>query len=159
MLSKRADAIDASGIRKVFDLAASLENPVNLSIGQPDFPVPEPIRDAARAAINEGRNGYTQTQGIAELRETVARRIRTVSGFDPQDVLITSGTSGGLLLALMVLVDPGDEVLCPDPYFVMYPQLVRLLGASPTYYDLYPDFRLHPERQEQACRKCVISRS
>jgi aspartate aminotransferase/aminotransferase len=150
MLSRRANAVDSSGIRRVFDLAAGLERPVNLSIGQPDFPVPERVRAAAHEAIDAGRNGYTQTQGIAELRDRVRRRMRDVSGFDPEDVFITSGTSGGILLALMVLVDPGDEVLMPDPFFVMYPQLARLLGAVPTFYDLYPDFRLRPERIEAA---------
>jgi aspartate/methionine/tyrosine aminotransferase len=150
MLSNRAKAVDASGIRKVFDLAARLEHPVNLSIGQPDFPVPDPVRAAARAAIEAGKNSYTQTQGIAELIQRVRDRIRRVAAFEPEDVLITSGTSGGLLLALMALVDPGDEVLCPDPYFVMYPQLARLLGATATFYDLYPDFGLRPERVEAA---------
>jgi aspartate/methionine/tyrosine aminotransferase len=153
MLSRRAQAVDASGIRKVFDLAAKLDCPVNLSIGQPDFPAPPEVRAAACDAIESGRNSYTQTQGIAELISRVRLRIRDKSGFDPQDVLITSGTSGGILLAMMALVDPGDEVLCPDPFFVMYTQLARLLGATPAFYDLYPDFQLRPERLEAAITK------
>jgi hypothetical protein len=69
VISKRAGAFDSSGIRKVFDLAAKLQDPINLSIGQPDFEMPPAAREAAKTAIDAGRNGYTPTQGIAALRE------------------------------------------------------------------------------------------
>ena len=148
-LSRRAGHIDTSGIRKVFDLAAGLSHPVDFSIGQPDFDVPRPVVDAAVDAMNDGFNRYTVTQGIPELREAVRRHMLTTRHWEPEEVFITSGVSGGLLLAVLALLDPGDEVLVPDPYFVSYKQLTRLMDAVPVYVDTYPDFRLTPERLER----------
>ncbi|MBN2582500.1 MAG: aminotransferase class I/II-fold pyridoxal phosphate-dependent enzyme [Planctomycetes bacterium] len=138
--------IDASGIRKVFDLAAKLKDPINLSIGQPDFDVPDLVKDAAIQAIRDGHNQYTQTQGTSELRERVAAELSEKFGLVDPPVLITSGVSGGLLLALMATVDPGDEVLIADPYFVMYKHLTKVIGGRPVFVDTYPDFRLTADR-------------
>lgn len=153
-ITDRLRAIDASGIRRVFDLAASLKDPVNLSIGQPDFDVPEPIKQAAIEAIASGQNRYTQTQGIAPLIQKVRSRLGQQfplwRASEDIGVLITSGVSGGLVLALLTCVGPGDEVLIPDPYFVMYRHLVTLAGATPVYVDTYPDFQLHADRLEAA---------
>lgn len=148
-ISNRARGIDASGIRKVFELGAKLKNPINLSIGQPDFDAFPEVREAAKQAIESRKSGYTLTQGIAELRGNIAQ---TVSGFQSgvHDVVITSGVSGGLFLSFSTLLDPGDEVLIPDPYFVMYRDLALLLNASPRYYDTYPDFSLRAENIEGA---------
>jgi len=158
-VTDRLRAIDASGIRRVFDLAASLENPVNLSIGQPDFDVPEPIKRAAHEAIDQGHNRYTPTQGIRPLREKLGAKLARefpgtlgdASGTalsDETGLLVTSGVSGGLMLALLTCVGPGDEVLMPDPYFVMYKHLVTLAGATPVFVDTYPDFQLTARRVE-----------
>ncbi len=158
-ISARARGVDASGIRRVFDLAATLADPVNLSIGQPDFDVPQAVKDAAVAAIQSGFNRYTQTQGIAQLQSRVSDLItRELPGWVPAktsdnagfSTLITSGVSGGLMLAIMACVGPGDEVLIPDPYFVMYKHLVTLAGATPVFVDTYPDFQLTQSRLE-AC--------
>jgi len=141
-IAQRMAKMDASGIRKVFDLAAKLKDPINLSIGQPDFDVPEPAKQAAIEAIQAGFNKYTQTQGTAELRQAVAEQCRREFGWvDDRLYLITSGTSGALMLALLTLVDPGDEVLFTDPYFVMYSHLARLAGGEPVAVDTYPHFR------------------
>ena len=148
-LAKRMSEVEASGIRRVFDLAAKIKDPCNLSIGQPHFDVPAPAKDAAIAAIREGFNRYTMTQGIPELRERIKARLKA-RGWEPEDVIITSGVSGGLMLAVLAMVDPGDEVLVPDPYFLGYKQLLKLVGAKPVYIDTYPDFRLSPERLERA---------
>jgi len=154
-ITPRLRAIDASGIRRVFDLAAELDGPINLSIGQPDFDVPEPVKDAAADAIRTGFNRYTQTQGAAELRGRIVAGLQAENpgvygggGKLPDDLglLITSGVSGGLMLTLMTCVGPGDEVLIPDPYFVMYKHLVTLAGATPVFVDTYPDFQLSAER-------------
>lgn len=154
-ITDRLRRIDASGIRRVFDLAAKLDNPINLSIGQPDFDVPEPIKQAAIDAIQAGRNQYTVTQGIQPLRDKVTAAVADElpnwkSGLENGDlgVLITSGVSGGLVLAMLTCVGPGDEVLIPDPYFVMYRYLVTLAGATPVYVDTYPDFQLTAQRIE-----------
>src|SRR6478735_6425322 len=110
-IADRMRHIDSSGIRKVFELARSLKDPVNLSIGQPHFDVPEPIKAAAKAAIDAGQNGYTVTQGMPELREKLAADVAVRFPGQERDTLVTSGTSGGLLLALLATVNPGDEVI------------------------------------------------
>jgi aspartate aminotransferase/aminotransferase len=138
--------IEASGIRKVFALAATLKDPVNLSIGQPHFDVPSPIKAAARAAIDAGYNGYTVTQGIPELRSIIQREVDKRFGHSDRQVFITSGTSGGLLLALFCTVNPGDEVIIFDPYFVMYPQLASLIGGRPVFIDTYPNFQIDVDK-------------
>jgi len=152
LLSERSRLIESSGIRRVFDLGASLKDPVNFSIGQPDFAVPGDVRAAAIRAIEDGQNRYTPTQGIAPLRDRIARKLREENQIwaDADDVLVTSGSSGGIFLALAALLDPGDEVVIPDPYFVMYPQLVGFFGARPKFVDTYPDFVLDPDRIEDA---------
>lgn len=144
-LSARSRSVDASGIRKVFDLGAKLANPINLSIGQPDFDVPEAVRAAAIAAIQSRENGYTVTQGIAPLRARLQADLQQEFGLD-LPVLITSGVSGGIQLALMAVLNPGDEVIIPDPYFVIYKHAVRLIGGVPVAVDTYPDFRFNAER-------------
>jgi aspartate aminotransferase/aminotransferase len=150
LIAERMGVIDSSGIRKVFDLAKSLKHPINLSIGQPDFDVPEPVKASAMHAIETGQNKYTVTQGIAELREAVVKLEKERTGICHEDVLITSGVSGAMLLAFMALINPGDRVAIPDPYFVMYKHLCRLLGGEPLYVNTYPDFRVTAERLDAA---------
>ena len=133
--------IDSSGIRKVFDLAAELKDPVNLSIGQPDFDVPASVREAAKRAIDRGLNKYTVTQGIPELNSAIRAQLKRDKSYEPEAIFVTSGVSGALMLAFLVLFDPGDEVLIPDPYFVMYKHLVNLTGATPRFVDTYPDWK------------------
>jgi len=145
-LADRTAKFDSSGIRKVFDLAAKLTDPINLSIGQPDFAVPDAIKEAAIAAIRADKNGYSVTQGIAPLRENLQQRVDTELGHPDRRVLVTSGTSGALVLAILTLVNPGDEVIVFDPYFVMYPALVGMVGGAPVLVDTYPDFCIDPAR-------------
>ena len=94
-LADRSSRVEVSGIRKVFDLGKSLKNPVNLSIGQPHFPVPQLIKDAAKAAIDGDKNGYTVTQGAAELLDKLRADVRQRFPGQDREVLVTSGTSGG----------------------------------------------------------------
>jgi len=151
LIADRTRLIDASGIRKVFDLAATMTHPINLSIGQPDFDVPDDVKAAAVKAIEDGFNRYTQTQGIAELAERFRVVLKAKHDYEPESVLITSGVSGGLLLSLMALVNPGDEVIFPDPYFVMYKHLVNLVGGTPVPLDTYDsNFQIDPARLEAA---------
>jgi aminotransferase len=145
-LADRTANFDSSGIRKVFDLAAKMTAPINLSIGQPDFPVPDPIKEAAIAAIRADKNGYSVTQGIAELRNRLQARVDAELGHADRRVLVTSGTSGALVLAILAMVNPGDEVIVFDPYFVMYPALVSMVGGTPVFVDTYPDFDIDPAR-------------
>jgi aminotransferase len=153
LLTDRARQVDASGIRRIFNLGAKLADPINLSIGQPDFPVPEAIKRAAIEAIEQDHNGYTVTQGIAPLREKLIAWLAADLGWDCDrgagpELLVTSGTSGAIVLAFMALVEPGDEVIIPDPYFVMYPHLATMVGGRAVRCDTYPDFRMTAERVE-----------
>jgi aspartate aminotransferase/aminotransferase len=150
-IASRMSKIDSSGIRKVFNLAAKLENPINLSIGQPHFDVPETVKDAAVAAIQSGKNSYTQTQGIPELRERIRRYLEERrAGWTGEELFVASGTSGAIMLALLVSVEPGDEVIIPDPYFVMYKHLVNLCNGVPVFVDTYGDFKLTAEALDAA---------
>jgi aspartate aminotransferase/aminotransferase len=150
-IAQRMRSIEVSGIRKVFDLAAHLKDPVNLSIGQPHFPVPTPVKEAAKAAIDQDRNAYTVTQGIAELRAKILADVRRrCPGHADRELLLTSGTSGGLALALLCTINPGDEVILFDPYFVMYPHFVTLAGGTPVIVDTYPDFRIDLDKVKAA---------
>ena len=145
-IADRMRTFDASGIRKVFDLAAKLENPINLSIGQPDFDVPVEVQDAAINAIRAGRNAYSPTQGIPTLRDKLSARVAAELPGQDRKLFITSGTSGGLMLSLITLVNPGDEVIIFDPFFVMYQALVSVVGGKAVFVDTYPDFSIDIKR-------------
>ncbi len=145
-IADRVKHFDSSGIRKVFDLAATMKNPINLSIGQPDFPVPEEAREEMNRAVNSGRNGYALTQGMPVLREKLAAQVAAELEHTDRETFVASGTSGALVLAMLALVNPGDEVIVFDPYFVMYPSLIGLVGGVCVAIDTYPDFRIDVAR-------------
>jgi aspartate aminotransferase/aminotransferase len=149
-LAERCGAVEVSGVRKIFELGRSLPDPINLSIGQPHFDVPEPVKAAAKAAIDRGDNGYTVTQGVPELLTPLRADVRARFPGQDRDVLVTGGTSGGLLLAMLAAIDPGDEVITADPYFVAYPNLVAAVGGRLVTVDTYPDFRLDLNRLADA---------
>jgi aspartate aminotransferase/aminotransferase len=151
--------IEASGIRKAFDMAKAMTDPINLSIGLPDFDVADPVKAAAIDAIQGGFNAYTVTQGIPELRGKLQTAVDQEFGHGDRQVLITSGTSGALMLAICCAVNPGDEVIVFDPYFVMYRNLVGLAGGVSVLVDTYPDFRIDVNRVAAALTDrttCVI---
>lgn len=141
-IADRMHRIDASGIRKVFDLAANMKNPVNLSIGQPHFDTPEVIKAAIKQAVDDGKNAYSQSQGIKPLLESLQGRVDREFGHADRQAFVTSGTSGGLMLALSTLINPGDEVIAFDPWFVMYKHLTSLAGGVYKSISTYPDFRI-----------------
>jgi aspartate aminotransferase/aminotransferase len=141
-IAERTSKVDASGIRKVFALAASLKDPVNFSIGQPDFDVPEALKQVAIEGIRAGHNKYSLTAGTNVLRRKVAELVAGKFGWENPATLITCGVSGALVLAFMTLIDPGDEVIIPDPYFVAYKHIIGLVGGQCVFVDSYPDFEL-----------------
>jgi aspartate/methionine/tyrosine aminotransferase len=149
-ISARAHGVDASGIRRVFDLAAKMADPVNLSIGLPDFDVPDSIKEVAIESIRAGKNRYTPTQGIEPLRTKLRQHLEAEFARDIGDVSITSGVSGGLMLAFLATINPGDEVVFLDPYFVVYKHLLTLIGGVPVPVDSYPTFRFDAEKIERA---------
>ena len=137
-LSSRVRGIEPSGIRRIFELMATMKDPINLSIGQAHYDPPQELIDAACEAMRQGFNRYTVTQGLPELNDLVLDDVETRLGTRPETCLLTSGVSGGLMLAFLSLLDPGDEILLPDPYFVMYRHLANLCGATVKYYNTYP---------------------
>lgn len=149
-IADRMSRIDASGIRKVFDLAVNMKDPINLSIGQPHFDTPEPIKQALTQAVAAGKNAYSQTQGIAPLIDKIEKSVAAEYGHSDRKAFITSGTSGGLMLALSVLVNPGDEVIVFDPWFVMYKHLATLVGGKAVEIDTYPEFRIDLDKVRDA---------
>lgn len=164
LLSNRSLDLDASGIRRVFRLGARMTDKIDLSIGQPHFPVPRQIKDAAIAAIERDDNRYSQTEGVPILKDRIAstlkrdlgpawdvdlRSVEDGADLNRPGLVVTSGTSGALMLAFMALMDPGDEAILADPYFVMYPSILRALGCSARLCDTAPDFRLTAARVER----------
>jgi aspartate/methionine/tyrosine aminotransferase len=130
---KRLQGIEKSVIRQVFDRA--LPGSLNLGLGEPDLPTPDVIRKAAVKAIVEEQNGYTSHAGLPALREKVASEYPYLGG-RPERVVITAGSQEALYLALLTLVDEGDEVLLPNPGFVAYPTIVRMAGGTSRLYRL-----------------------
>ena len=147
-LAERMDRIEPSGIRKIFELIATMEDPINLSIGQAHFDPPEALVEAACKAIRDGHNRYTVTQGLPALNDRILDDVEGRLGHRPESCLVTSGVSGGILLSFLALLNPGDEILLPDPNFMMYRHLANLCGASVKFYNLYPRFQLDPAEIE-----------
>ena len=130
---RRLQGIEKSVIRQVFDRA--LPGSLNLGLGEPDLPTPDVIRRAAVRIIEEEQNGYTTHAGLPALREKIVTNYSFLEG-RPERVIVTAGSQEALYLALMTLVDEGDEVLLPNPGFVAYPTIVRMAGGTSTFYRL-----------------------
>jgi len=127
---------------------------IALSAGEPDFDTPLHVREAAKKAMDEGRTRYTNVDGIAELKEAVARKFRRDNGLDvtAADCFVSSGGKQIIFNALMATLNPSDEVVIPVPYWVSYPEIVRLCGAEPVFAvaDASTGFKLSPEALEGA---------
>ena len=145
-LSNRVTKLRPSGVRKIFDMARQVKNPVDLSLGEPDFDIPDEIKEEGINWIRKGFNKYTPSGGIPELREKLLRYLNA-KGIACEDVILTPGVTGGLLLALLVTMNPGDEIVIPDPYFVLYEYQVLLLGGKPVFFDTYRTSRLKRKRE------------
>ncbi len=132
--SARVASVPPSGIRRFFDIAATMEDVISLGIGEPDFVTPEPIVLAGIASLARGETGYTSNSGLRELRVAIADHLRARYGlaYDPEsEVLVTVGVSEALYLALTAILDPGDEVIIPQPCFVSYAPEVTFAGGVP----------------------------
>jgi aminotransferase len=133
-LSKRVADLRPSGIRKFFDIAATMKDVISLGIGEPDFTTPKPIMEAGKKSLQMGETHYTSNAGKTELREAIASHLQSSYGinYDPGDeVLVTVGVSEALYLACTAILDPGDEVIVPTPCFVSYQAEVLLAGGIP----------------------------
>lgn len=151
-LSERVLRIGSSGIRRAFDLAnkSRLEDLISLGLGEPDFDTPHFIKEAAKRAIDEGFNRYTANAGIPELREAVADKLRRDNRitYDAEtEVIITVGAINAIHLAILAIVNPGDEVLLPDPFFVAFEPCVIMAGGRAVHVQLREqnDFRLQAD--------------
>ena len=153
-ISQRAKRYPASGIRKMFDLAAQYPEAIKLTVGEPNFDTPQYIKDAAKRALDEGQTHYAPNAGTTELREAVAAKYRKQywEGYTKDHVIITVGAMEGLFLAMMTLLDPGDEILVPDPCFPNYYGQASSIGARavpvPTYEEY--DYRIQAADIEKA---------
>ena len=134
--AERLNCIKPSGIRRFFALAQEMPRCINLSVGEPDFPAPSCALEEASHAVREGRTHYAPTNGVPELREALAQKAHRDYGltYDPNcEVLICVGGSEAIFVALMGLLNEGDEVLIPDPGFVSYEPCVLLAGGVPVH--------------------------
>lgn len=153
LLSAKVQAIKPSGIRKYFDIAATMGDVISLGVGEPDFPTPANVREAGVRSMTEKGTRYTSNSGLLELRQAISRYLerRFELPYDPEtQVLITVGASEAIDLALRAVVNPGDEVLVPEPTFVSYAPLTIMAGGVPVPVPTYEkdDFRLTAEAIE-----------
>lgn len=133
-LSRRVHDVPPSGIRKFFDIIATMPDVISLGIGEPDFVSPEPILRAGQDSLARGLTGYTSNSGILELRQAIAAHVDRRYGvaYDPEtEILVTVGVSEALHLAALALIEVGDEVLVPEPSYVAYPAVVTFAGGRP----------------------------
>jgi aminotransferase len=134
LISQKVATLPPSGIRKFFDLLSSMEDVISLGIGEPDFVTPWHIREAGIYSLERGYTMYTSNSGMPELRQELARYLDLQYGvtYHPEhEILITAGSSEGLDLVLRAIVNPGDEVIIPDPCYVAYPADITLAGGMP----------------------------
>ncbi|WP_336327201.1 pyridoxal phosphate-dependent aminotransferase [Halovenus sp. HT40] len=149
--SHRVEQVSISGIREVFEAAG--EDAINLGLGQPDFPTPDHAREAAVEAIRAGdADAYTSNKGTESLREAIADKHARDNNLDvdPEDIIATAGGSEALHIALEAHVDPGEEVIFPDPGFVSYEALTHIAGGTPRPVPLREDLTLNPAMVEEA---------
>ncbi|NBC18892.1 MAG: aminotransferase class I/II-fold pyridoxal phosphate-dependent enzyme, partial [Bacteroidetes bacterium] len=135
-IAQRAQTVPPSGIRRFFEIAATMEDVISLGIGEPDFVSPRPVIDAAIDSLNAGMTGYTANAGLAELRTLISGELEQRYGvsYDPQrEILSTVGVSEALQLAMLALLDPGDEILIPEPCFVSYGPTAIFAGGKVVY--------------------------
>ena len=139
-ISRRANSIQPSGIRKFFDLLSSIDGVISLGVGEPDYTTPWHIRESAIESIEKGQTMYTSNSGMPELRKELARYLKTewTVDYDPtSELLITVGCSEALDLTMRAIIDPGDEVIIPNPCFVAYGSCVTLAGGKPVHISTY----------------------
>lgn len=152
-VAKRIATVPPSGIRRFFDIAATMDDVISLGIGEPDFVTPEPILNAGIASLKKGETHYTSNSGILELRQALSQHWNQHYGvaYDPDnELLVTVGVSEALYLALAATLDPGDEVIVPTPCFVSYEPEVVFAGGTPVTLkaSVEDDFQVRADQVE-----------
>ncbi len=133
-ISNRVQQIPPSGIRRFFDIAATMDDVISLGIGEPDFVTPKPILDAGTASLQAGHTHYTSNSGTIELRNSISQHLKRLYNieYDPAlELLVTVGVSEAMYLATTAILNPGDEVIVPQPCFISYAAEVSLAGGIP----------------------------
>ena len=157
-ISRRVAAAPPSGIRKFFDIAATMKEVISLGIGEPDFVTPEPILKAGIASLNRGETHYTSNSGTIELRNAISKHLQRLYSveYDPEsEILVTVGVSEAVYLAMTALINPGDEIIIPEPCFVAYAPEVSFAGGIPIMVPTYVDndFQVQAETIARAVTK------
>ncbi len=163
MISKRAEDIPPFVVMDILEKAQEMErageNVIHLEVGEPDFDVPQCVIDAASRAMADGQTHYTHSLGLLELREAISRHYQTTYhvAVDPDQILVTNGTSPCFFLVLSALLEARDEVIISDPHYCCYPNFIRFLGGTPVMVKVFEEdgFQLQPE----AIEKCITSRT
>src|SRR5271169_2634938 len=157
-IATRVSSLTGEGALAVFTRAKELEKEgrsiIHLELGEPDFHAAAPVVDALRAAVANGRDRYVATRGIPPLRSAIANYLKRTRNLDvaAEQVLVAPGCKMALALAMMALIEPGDEVLYPDPSFPIYPSFTRGLGATAVPYALREENRFQPDLAEIASK-------
>jgi len=154
-VSRLADTLEPSGIRAFFDLVIGMRDVISLGVGEPDFPTPWNIREIGLQTLREGLTSYTSNKGLQELIDEIARYTKRRYGvsYQPEsEILVTVGTSEAFDLTIRAIIEPGDEVLVPEPHFVCYKPLVRLTHGTPVSIPTYKTgFKVRPRDLERLC--------
>jgi len=157
IVSKKVKELQPSGIRVFFDLVLGMKDVISLGVGEPDFVTPWNIRESAIFSLEEGYTSYTSNKGLMKLRLQIARFLKSRHGLDynPEDeILVTVGVSEGLDLVCRSILNPGDKVLIPEPYYVSYPAVVALAGGIPVSMPTEKtNFKLKPKDIDKYCDK------
>ena len=153
-LSPVANGLKPSGIRRFFDIAAEMDHVISLGVGEPDFKTPWAIRQEAVRTLEKGQTWYTANAGLLQLRQEIARYLKNAVGveYHPKDeILVSVGGSEAIDLCVRALVQPGDQVLIPQPSFVCYDPIVQLAGGTPVIIQTKAEnqFRLTPQELEE----------
>lgn len=156
--SKLVEKIPPSGIRVFFDLVLGMKDVISLGVGEPDFVTPWNVREAAIYSLEEGYTSYTSNKGLLELRQDISRHLKNKYSleYDPIDeILITVGVSEAFDLALRAIINKGDEILIPEPFYVSYGPLTMLAGGKPVFIKLNPEngFKITPGDILKNCGK------
>ena len=132
-LSERIRTVPPSGIRRFFEIAATMDDVISLGIGEPDFVSPQPVIDAAKASLDAGKTGYTANLGLRELRDAISDELARLydAAYDPaNEIMVTIGASEAMMCAMLAVLDPGDEILIPEPCFVSYGPTAEFAGGN-----------------------------
>lgn len=147
MFASRLKDIEISDIRKLFEMAN--KHTINLGIGEPDFQPPTHVINAFKDAVDRGYNKYASSSGLSDLRDIIAKKCTFgLSSYSRENVLITTGSAEGLIVAMHTFINRGDEVLCPDPGFVLYVPQVKLAEGKPIFYQLYQENNFRPTQED-----------